>query len=51
MFRSIMWVKILRDKGIETINYWVFLKYGLLTTPLLSAAALAVLALEFKMNV
>ena len=44
---GIMWVQILRAKGITTVGYVEFLKYGILISPLVSVAALGVLSFEF----
>lgn len=43
---GIMWISILRDKGVK-ISFKEFVKYGLMVTPITLATCLGVLALEF----
>ncbi len=43
---GIMWVSLLRDKGVR-VSFKEFVKYGLLVTPLALLVSLGVLAIEF----
>lgn len=42
---GIMWITILRKKGVRTMGFWTFLYYGLLITPaVMFFAVLAIFA-------
>jgi arsenical pump membrane protein len=43
---GIMWMSILKNKGYD-FNFWHFLKYGLIITPLTIFSCLGVLSIEF----
>ena len=47
---GVMWIKILQDNGIthQQMNYWKFLKYGMIVTPLALAGATLIIAIEMQ---